>query len=326
MTFPNVRLRRLRSNPIIRDLTRETSLDSKDLISPVFVEENSDRAAPIESMSGVSRLSLNDLDKECQQLVDLGIPAVMMFGIPAVKDQTGSGAYAKNGIVQQSLRQIKKKFEGKLVTVTDVCLCQYTNHGHCGLVRGGRILNDATLQVLQRIALSHVEAGADIVAPSCMMDGQVQAIRAALDASGFTDVSIMSYAAKHASKLYDPFRAAASSAPSFGDRKSYQVPFSNAREALREIDLDIREGADIVMIKPALPYLDIIYRARTRWNLPIAAYQVSGEYAMIKSAAAKGYIKERDIALESLTAIKRAGADMIITYYAKEAADWLRSN
>jgi porphobilinogen synthase len=316
-------MRRLRKTPKIRDLIRETVLTPNDLIYPMFVKEGISSPEPIHAMPGQFRLPPNEVINVAKDLTSLGIPAVILFGIPAKKDETGSSAYDKDGIVQRAVRTIKEQLENELVIMTDVCLCQYTSHGHCGVVKGNEILNDPTLEILQRVAVSHAEAGADVVAPSGMIDGQVRAIRKALDQAGFSNVAIMAYSAKHASYFYGPFREAADSAPSFGDRRSYQMDYANSNEALREVRLDVKEGADIIMVKPALAYLDLIYRIKTKFGLPTAAYNVSGEYSMIKAAAEKGWIDEKAIVLEVLTAIRRAGADMILTYFAKEVARWL---
>ena len=323
MTFPINRMRRLRRTPKIRDLIRETILSPNDLIYPIFIKENIDNPEPINAMPGQFQLPLKEVVKEAENVCSLGIPAVILFGVPLRKDDLGSSSYEKEGIIQRSVKAIKEQLGNDLVVMTDICLCQYTSHGHCGIVKETEILNDPTLEVLQKMAVSHAEAGADVVAPSGMMDGQVQAIRKALDSMGFTNVAIMAYAAKYASYFYGPFRDAAESPPSFGDRKSYQMDYANSNEALREIELDIKEGADIVMVKPALAYLDIIYKTKIKFNLPTAAYNVSGEYSMIKAASEKGWIDEKAIVLEVLTAIKRAGADMILTYFAKEVARWL---
>lgn len=321
--FPKLRMRRLRRTPKIRKLVEETILTPNDLVYPMFVQEGINNPQPIHSMPGQFRLPLGDLVKEAKNIAFLGIPAVILFGIPMKKDETGSSAYDKNGIVQQGVRAIKETLENALVVMTDVCLCQYTSHGHCGVVKDDKVLNDPTLELLQKMAVSHAEAGADVVAPSGMIDGQVQAIREALDNNGFVNAAIMAYSAKHASSFYETFREAAHSSPSFGDRRGYQMSYANPNEALREVELDIKEGADIVMVKPALAYLDLIYRVKTKFGLPTAAYNVSGEYSMIKAAAEKNWINEKAIALEVLTAIKRAGADMILTYFAKEMARWL---
>jgi len=321
--FPQVRMRRLRRTPRIRELVRQTILTPKNLVYPIFVREGLARPEPIQAMPGRSRIPLQGVLGEGREVSSLGIPAVILFGIPLKKDEKGSSAYHKNGVVQRAVRSLKEGLGDELVVITDICLCQYTSHGHCGIVSGDRILNDPTLEVLEKVAVSHAEAGADMVAPSGMTDGQVGAIRRALDSAGYEDVAILAYAAKHASCFYGPFRDAAHSTPRFGDRRSYQMDYANLDEALRETELDIKEGADIVMVKPALAYLDLIYRVKTRFGLPTAAYSVSGEYSMIKAAAEKGWVDEKSAVLEALTAIKRAGADIIITYYAKEASRWL---
>ena len=326
MSFPQIRMRRLRRTLKIRDLIRETVLTPNDLVYPIFVKEGISIPEPISSMPGQFRLPINKVVKEAENVASLGIPAIILFGIPTKKDDAASSAYDPNGIVQRAVRSIKEHLGERLVLMTDICLCQYTAHGHCGIVKNNQILNDPTLEILQKIAVSHAEAGADVVSPSGMIDGQVQAIRKALDQAGFTNVAIMAYSAKHASHFYGPFRDAADSAPSFGDRRSYQMDYANPNEALREVELDIKEGADIVMVKPALAYLDLIYRVKTKYGMPTAAYNVSGEYSMIKAAAEKGWINEKAIVLEVLTAIKRAGADMILTYFAKEVAKWLIRN
>jgi porphobilinogen synthase len=320
---PFARFRRLRRTEALRRLVRETRLSPEDFVYPLFVVHGSGVRNAISSMPGQCQLSLDQLPAEAQELRALGIPAVLLFGIPASKDEQASEAYAAAGIVQQAVRALKQAVPDLLV-ITDVCLCEYTSHGHCGVVKDGDVDNDATLPLLARTALSHAQAGADIVAPSAMMDGQVAAIRQALDENGFAQTPIMAYAAKYASAFYGPFREAAESAPQFGDRCGYQMDPPNAREALREIESDIAEGADIVMVKPALAYLDVLARARRRFDLPLAAYNVSGEYAMIKAAVANGWLDERRIVLEVLTAIKRAGADIVISYHAKDAARWLR--
>jgi len=312
------RLRRLQS---LRMLVRETRLSTADLMYPIFVDQRLTGRQGIEAMPGISRLSLSDLKTETNEITSLNIPAVLVFGLPKRKDTVGSEAYAENGIVQQAVREIKKQAAG-LVVATDVCLCQYTDHGHCGLVQGGEILNDESLKLLARTAVSHAKAGADIVGPSAMMDGQVRAIRNALDEQGYNNTAIMAYSAKFASSFYGPFREAAESAPVWGDRRTYQMDPPNRREAMREIATDINEGADIVMVKPALSYLDLIREARNRFDTPLAAYNVSGEYSMIKAAGQKGWLDEERVAREVLTAIKRAGADIIITYFAKEAKRW----
>ena len=320
---PHDRLRRLRRTEALRRLVRETKLSPDDFVYPLFVVHGSGVRNAIPSMPGQYQLSLDQLAAEARELRALGIPAVLLFGIPASKDEQASEAYAADGIVQQAVGALKQAAPDLLV-ITDVCLCEYTSHGHCGVIREGDVDNDATLPLLARTALSHAQAGADIVAPSAMMDGQVAAIRWALDEGGCPNTPIMAYAAKYASAFYGPFREAAESAPQFGDRCGYQMDPPNAREALREIEADIAESADIVMVKPALAYLDVIARARRRFDLPLAAYNVSGEYAMIKAAVANGWLDERRIVLEVLTAIKRAGADIVISYHAKDAARWLR--
>ena len=318
------RFRRLRRSQALRDLVRETRLSPRQFVYPLFVSHGEGVRREIESMPGQYQLSLDMLDAEAGELRSLGIPAVLLFGLPASKDDAGSEAYADDGIVQRAVRELKSASGGPgLAVITDVCLCEYTSHGHCGIVVDGEVDNDQTLPLLARTAVSHARAGADIVAPSDMMDGRVAAIRAALDEAGLASTPIMAYAAKQASAFYGPFRVAAESAPQFGDRRGYQMDPANAREAMREIEADIEEGADIVMVKPALPNLDLIARARDRFELPLAAYNVSGEYAMVKAAAAAGYLDERSVTLEVLTAIRRAGADVIITYHAKEAARWL---
>ncbi|QGP93613.1 Delta-aminolevulinic acid dehydratase [Neomoorella glycerini] len=321
--FPVRRPRRLRQNETLRAMIRETEINVRDLIYPFFVIHGQGIKNPVPSMPGVYQLSIDNLVKEAAAVVAAGIPAVLLFGIPAVKDEVGSGAYDPRGIVQEAVRALKRAYPGLLV-ITDVCLCEYTSHGHCGLVDGGQVLNDPTLELIAKTALSHVEAGADIVAPSDMMDGRVGAIRRLLDKEGFTHTPILAYAAKFASAFYGPFREAAGSAPRFGDRRSYQMDPANSNEALREVELDLQEGADMIMVKPALPYLDIIRRVKDTFNAPLVAYQVSGEYAMLKAAAANGWLDEERTVLESLTAIKRAGADLIITYYALDVARWLK--
>jgi porphobilinogen synthase len=317
--FPATRLRRLRRSGALRSLVRETRVDRADLVYPLFVGPES-RAN--EELPALGRFSVDDLSGEVEELLGLGLSAVILFGIPEEKDEEGSGAYAPDGIVQRALRSLRERYPD-LVLVTDVCLCEYTSHGHCGVIENGEVANDATLELLARTAVSHVEAGADVVAPSDMMDGRVAALRAALDDAGFGETAIVSYAAKYASAFYGPFREAAESAPSFGDRRGYQMDPANVREALRECELDVAEGADALIVKPALPNLDVIRAARERFDLPVAAYNVSGEYAMVKAAAARGWLDERQAATESLTAISRAGADFIVTYWAKELAAWL---
>jgi porphobilinogen synthase len=320
--FPVTRLRRLRRTGALRDLVRETRVDVRDLVHPLFVCPGSGVERPLEGLEGIAQRSVDRLCDEAAAAHELGIGAVLLFGIPEEKDEVASGAYDEDGIVQQALRALRERVP-ELVVLTDVCLCEYTSHGHCGVVDNGEVVNDLSLELLARTAVSHAEAGADVVCPSDMMDGRVGAIRGALDAEGFESVPIVSYAAKYASAFYGPFREAAESAPSFGDRRGYQMDPGNVREALRECELDIGEGADALMIKPALPSLDVVAAARARFDLPIFAYNVSGEYAMVKAAAARGWLDERQAALESLTAIKRAGADVIVTYWAKEAAAWL---
>ncbi len=322
MPFPQDRLRRLRATEGFRRMVRETRLSADNLIAPFFVVEGRDERQPIGSMPGQFRLSVDHLIKDAGEVHALGVPAILLFGVPARKDEIGSEAWASDGIVPRAIRAVKDRVPD-LVVITDVCVDEYTTHGHCGIVRDGRILNDETLECLQKMALSHARAGADMVAPSDMMDGRVAAIRRALDGEGCSHVPIMAYAAKFASCFYAPFREAADSSPQFGDRQSYQMDSANIREALREIELDIQEGADIVMVKPALPYLDVIHAARKAVDRPIAAYQVSGEYSMIKAAAQKGWLDERRAMLETLVSIRRAGADLILTYYAKEAAQAL---
>jgi len=322
-SFPLVRLRRLRTTPAIRNLLQETRLSSKDLIAPIFVQEGLNKPQKIASMPDIQRIPLSKLVNDVDRIVGLGMSAIILFGLPLRKDTSAESAFDERGIVQESIEVLRKHFGSKLAIITDVCLCQYTSHGHCGLVINKKIDNDKTIGVLARVAVSHARAGADIVAPSAMMDGQVQAMRSALDDAGFADVSIMGYSAKQASPLYAPFRDAAHSSPEFGDRRTYQMPFSNAREAMREIETDIAEGADIVMIKPAIPYLDLVYTVRQNTHLPICAYSVSGEYALIKAAAMNGWIDENAVMTEFLTSIKRAGADMIITYHAKKMAQIL---
>lgn len=319
MAFPQHRLRRLRGSESLRRMVRETRLSVSDFVHPFFVVEGKDQRQPIASMPGQFRLSPDLLVKEAAEVHLLGIPAVILFGVPSRKDDRGSGAYDPNGIVQQAVKALKEQLPDLLV-ITDVCIDEYTTHGHCGLVQSGKILNDPTLECLRAMALTHARAGADMVAPSDMMDGRVAAIRSALDGEGFTELPIMSYSAKFASCFYAPFREAADSSPKFGDRQSYQMDAANAREAQREIDLDVAEGADIVMVKPALPFLDVIAAARARLDLPIAAYQVSGEYSMVKAAAQAGWIDESRAMMESLLSIKRAGASIIVTYFARDAA------
>jgi porphobilinogen synthase len=322
--FPAYRPRRLRQSAALRQLVAETRLNVSQLVLPLFARSGKKVCRPIAAMPGVFQFSPDELLREALRAHTLGVAAVLLFGIPDRKDTKASGAFAKNGIVQQTVRLLKKELPSLLV-ITDVCLCEYMEHGHCGVVQGGKILNDPSLKLLARAAASHAEAGADIVAPSDMMDGRVRAIRTELDRTGFADTPIMSYAAKFASAFYGPFREAAESAPKFGDRRSYQMNPANANEALREVALDIQEGADIVMVKPALGCLDLIYRVKTEFGYPTAAYAVSGEHAMIKAAAANGWIDERAVTLESLLAMRRAGADILITYAAADAARWLKA-
>ena len=320
--FPTTRMRRTRQNDTLRNLVRETYLHVEQLIYPLFIAENIDDPQEISSMPGIKQWPLAYVGQEANRILKLGIPAVLLFGIPSEKDEVGSQAYNSQGIIQQAIRRIKAESPDLLV-MTDVCLCEYTSHGHCGVIYNGDVQNDESLELLAQMALSHVEAGADVVAPSDMMDGRVGAIRQSLDKGGYSSTPIMAYSAKYASGFYGPFREAAASSPQFGDRRSYQMDPANVREALREVDLDIDEGADIVMVKPALAYLDVIQQVRQHCNLPIAAYNVSGEYSMIKAAAQQGWIDEKRIVMEVLTGIKRAGADMIITYFALEVAKWL---
>ncbi len=322
--FPQLRLRRLRRTESLRALVRESHVAISDLVYPLFIEEGNGIKQEITSMPDVFRFSPDQLPSQVEEIARLKIPAVLLFGIPEHKDEVGSAAYHPKGVIQQAIQAIKKSTP-ELLVVTDVCLCEYTSHGHCGIVANGDVDNDQTLPLLARMALSHVEAGADIVAPSDMMDGRVKAIREALDEKGFQHIPILSYAAKYASAFYGPFREATKSAPQFGDRRSYQMDPPNVREALREIEQDIAEGADIVMVKPTLAYLDVIRRVRDTFNHPLAAYNVSGEYAMVKAAAQQGWLDERQIVLEILTAIKRAGADIILTYHAKDVARWLQT-
>lgn len=326
MSFPTRRLRRLRTSEKMRELIQETTLTSRDLICPVFVQEDLKARIKIESMPEIERLPLEDINDEVGTISDLNIPSIMLFGIPAKKDDAGTSAFDDNGIVQKAIAQIRKNFGDKIVIMADVCLCQFTSTGHCGIIKENKIDNDSSLETLAKIAVSQAKAGVDTVSPSAMMDGQVTTIRKALDDEGFTDVSIMSHSAKHRSSFYSPFRDAAECAPKFGDRKTYQVPFTNAREAMMEIETDINEGVDIVMIKPALAYLDLIAETRRRFNVPIAAYSVSGEYALVKGAAKQGWVNEKDITEEILYSIKRAGADMIVTYFAKSAAKFLQKS
>ncbi len=322
MSFPLVRMRRLRRSQKLRDMVAETTLSVNDLLYPMFVVEGKNVVEPVSSMPGIDRFSVDKLVEECKAVAGLGVPAVMFFGIPAKKDALGRGAYADDGIVPRALRAVKKAVP-ELLLVPDVCMCEYTDHGHCGIIENNDVNNDASIELLAKAAVAYAKAGADMVAPSDMMDGRVLEIREALDEAGFESLPIMSYAAKYASAFYGPFREAAESAPAFGDRKAYQMDPRNGSEALREVALDIEEGADIIMVKPALPYLDIISRVREAFDLPVAAYNVSGEYAMVKAAAEKGWIDHDRVVMETLTSIKRAGADIILTYHAKEAAKLL---
>lgn len=325
MNFPAYRPRRLRRTENLRRMVRETSLRVDQLVYPLFVVPGRDLRKPVPSMPDVYQFSADRLMAEVATVVSLSLPAVLLFGLPRAKDAGGSEAYADDGAVQQATQAIKDKYP-ELVVITDVCLCEYTSHGHCGLLQGQEVDNDATLEILAKVALSHARAGADIVAPSDMMDGRVRAIRQALDTNGWDQVSILAYSAKYCSAFYGPFRDAADSAPQFGDRRAYQMDMCNAEEALREIAMDLEEGADMVMVKPALPYLDIIRRAKERFDWPLAAYNVSGEYSMIKAAAAQGWLDEKRVMMEVLTAIRRAGADLILTYFAKDAAKLLRQS
>ncbi|TMC39714.1 MAG: porphobilinogen synthase [Chloroflexi bacterium] len=321
--FPTVRLRRTRQNEKLRGLVRETRLAVDQLIYPLFIAEGIHEPHEIASMPGIVQWPLEQLGREAERIASLGIPAVLLFGIPSEKDEVGSQAYNSRGIIQEAIRLLKS-VNPEMLVITDVCLCEYTSHGHCGLIHNGSVQNDTSLELLARMALTHAEAGADLVAPSDMMDGRVGAIRHMLDEQGFNQTPIMAYSAKFASAFYGPFREAAGSTPQFGDRRAYQMDPSNVREALREVELDIAEGADIVMVKPAMAYMDVIRQVREHYDLPVAAYNVSGEFAMIKAAAQNGWIDERRVAMEVLTGIRRAGADMIITYFAPDVAGWLR--
>ncbi|MTI82563.1 MAG: porphobilinogen synthase [Firmicutes bacterium] len=323
MAFPITRLRRLRSSDTLRRMVRENHLRIDDLIWPVFVTHGKGVKKAVSAMPGVYNYSVDVLLDELKEVIALGIPGIILFGIPANKDAVGSEGYADDGIIQKAVRAVKDAYP-ELLVVTDVCLCEYTDHGHCGIVKEGKVINDATLELLQRCAISHVRSGADVVAPSDMMDGRITAIRSALDGEGHTDIPIMAYSAKFASAFYGPFREAAGSAPQFGDRKSYQMDSPNGREALREIESDLEEGADIVLVKPALAYMDIIRKAKDTFNLPMAAYNVSGEYSMVKAAASQGWIDEKGVVLEYLTGLKRAGTDIILTYHALDVARWLQ--
>ena len=323
VSFPELRLRRVREHEPLRRMVRETTLSPSNFIYPMFVTHGQGLRQPIEPMPGCFHFSIDQLVQDVAESADLGIPGVLLFGLPAEKDPMGSEGYDPEGIIQEAVRAIKREVPGMMV-ITDVCMCEYTDHGHCGIIDNGKVDNDATLELLARTAVTQVQAGADMVAPSAMMDGQVKAIRDSLDGHGYTDVPVMGYAAKYASAFYGPFRVAAGSTPQFGDRRSYQMDPANAREAMREIESDIAEGADIIMVKPALSYLDVIRRARDRFDHPLAAYNVSGEYSMVKAAGARGWIDEKRITLEMLTSIKRAGADFILSYHAKEVSQWLR--
>ena len=324
MPFPQTRLRRLRRTPVLRDLVRETRLDPADFVLPLYIEDGLEGRTPLPTMPGVDRLSISAAVQEAGEAVALGIPAVVLFGIPGHKDEEGSGAWDDEGIVQLATRAIKQAHP-ELLVVADLCLCEYTSHGHCGALRSdGTVDNDASLELLARTAISQARAGADIIAPSDMMDGRVGAIRGALDEDGLSDTPILAYSAKFASAFYGPFRDAVDSAPAFGDRRGYQMDPANGDEALREVLLDVEEGADMVMVKPALPYLDVVRRVKEATRLPVVAFNVSGEYAMVKAAAAAGYLDERAVVLEALTSIRRAGADIVITYHAKDAARWLQ--
>lgn len=322
MAFPQDRPRRLRKTEALRRLISETRLDPSDFVYPLFISENIDRPEAIDSMPGIYRYTVDDAAKEADRIFKLGIPAVLLFGTPAKKDPTGSESLKDDGIIQRTIQGIRE-INTEVVVITDVCLCEYTDHGHCGVIQNGVVDNDSTIEILSRQAVSHAKAGAAIVAPSDMMDGRVGAIRGALDSEGYPDIAIMAYSAKYCSAFYGPFREAVDSAPGFGDRSSYQMAPANSREALKEIALDIAEGADIVMVKPALAYLDIISKAKKKFNVPIAAYNVSGEYAMVKLASKAGIADEKRMIIEILTAVKRAGADIIITYHAAQVAEWL---
>lgn len=323
MNFPITRKRRLRKTSLLRDAIAETHLAPQDFVYPVFINDERHSRIPIASMPGIYQQSVDNTVIEVGKAMEAGVRAVLVFGIPSEKDQEGSSAWFEQGVVQRGIRELKRQFGNDLIVIADTCLCEYTSHGHCGVLLEGRVLNDPTLELLARTAVSQAEAGADIIAPSDMMDGRVAYLRDSLDDAGFDDTPIMAYSAKYASAMYGPFREAAESTPATGDRKGYQMDYRNAREALEEVSLDIQEGADMVMVKPALPYLDIIQQVRKMTNLPVAAYNVSGEYSMVKAAAANGWLDERNTVLELLTGIKRAGADLIISYHAVEAARWL---
>lgn len=323
MSFPSVRMRRLRRTQALRDMLNQITLNPAHLIYPIFVEEGIEKPVPITSMPGYARLPLSGVADEGKAALAQGCRSVLLFGIPAKKDEAGTSAYAHNGVVQQAIRELKKACGAELVVIGDVCLCEYMSHGHCGIVKDGEVQNDATLELLGKIAISYAEAGADIVAPSAMMDGQIAAIREALDETGHENTPIIAYAAKYASGFYGPFREAAESTPKFGNRRSYQMSQGSPEEALREMELDIEEGADMIMVKPALAYMDIIALAKATFNVPIVAYNVSGEYSMVKAAAQNGWVDEKTIIREILIGLKRAGADLIITYHAKDAKSWL---
>jgi len=324
MSFPAHRPRRLRSSEALRSLVRETRISTASLVYPMFVCPGSGVRAPVNSMPGVAQQSTDKLVEEVREVADLGIPAIILFGLPEHKDEKGTEGYAASGVVQRAIEAIRKA-RPEILVITDVCLCEYTSHGHCGVLEGEKVANDPTLELLAEMALSHARAGAHVVAPSDMMDGRVAAIRKKLDANGFAEIPILSYAAKYCSGFYGPFREAAQSAPQFGDRRSYQMDPANAREALKEVALDLEEGADIIMVKPALPYLDIIHRVREAFDVPAAAYNVSGEFAMVKAAAQNGWIDEKRVVLEIFTAIERAGASIVLTYHAKDLARWLKA-
>ena len=322
MSFPATRLRRLRRTKPLRDLVRETSLSPEHLVQPMFVTAGEAVREPVEAMPGVERLSIAEAVAEATELIAVGVRAVILFGIPASKDEFGTGAYDDEGVIQMAVRALKEAHPD-LVVITDVCMCEYTSHGHCGVVRDGTVDNDLTIELLAKTAISHAAAGADAVAPSDMMDGRIGSIRFQLDEEGFSDTPIVAYSAKYASAFYGPFREAAGSTPEFGDRRGYQMDPANSDEAVREAKLDLEEGADVIMVKPALPYLDVIHRVKEATGAPVAAYHVSGEYSMLKAAGANGWLDERAAAMESLVSIRRAGADMVITYFAKDAAQWL---
>ena len=326
MSFPAVRMRRLRRAVAMREMLNQVNLQPSNLIYPIFVDEGIKKPVCIESMPGYNRLPISEVVDEGKMALAQGVKSVLLFGIPAKKDEAGTSAFNQNGVIQKAVDELKKVYDDELVVVTDVCLCEYMSHGHCGLVKDGEVLNDQTLDVLGKVAVSQAEAGADIVAPSAMMDGQVGAIREALDDAGFERVSIMAYSAKYASAFYGPFREAAESTPKFGNRKTYQMSQGSIEEALREMELDFNEGADMIMVKPALAYLDIISLAKANFNVPIVAYNVSGEYSMVKAAAQNGWIDEKTAIREILTGIKRAGADLIITYFAKDTKSWLNQH